>query len=213
MFADLKNGATHSSLHEAGMKVIIATRNSDKGDELKSLLQPHGIEGMTLNEFDAEGAIPEIEETGVTLEENAFIKAREIHSLTNMPIIADDTGLEVDALDGEPGVYSARYAGEGCTYEDNVNKLLQSLNGTAPAQRSACFRTVACFVDTDKELSAEGSVEGVITENPTGEHGFGYDPVFYVPRLGKTYAELTEDEKNRYSHRGKAIRELLLRLT
>ncbi|MDP6457692.1 MAG: RdgB/HAM1 family non-canonical purine NTP pyrophosphatase [Candidatus Marinimicrobia bacterium] len=194
------------------MKVIIATRNVDKGAELKSLLEECGIEGETLNEFDADGTIPEIEETGVTLEENAFIKAREVHNLTNMPVIADDTGLEVDALDGAPGAYSARYAGDGCTYEDNVNKLIQSLNGIASERRSARFRTVACFVEKERELSAEGSVEGVIVENPTGEQGFGYDPVFYIPQLGKTYAELTKDEKNQYSHRGKAIRELTSRL-
>ena len=213
MFAVLKNATNTNRLSAEIMKVIIATRNVDKGDELKSLLKEYGIEGKTLNEFDSDGKIPEVEETGATLEENAFIKARVIHKLTNMPVIADDTGLEVDALDGAPGVYSARYAGDSCTYEDNVNKLLQSLNGIAPERRSARFRTVACFVDTEKELSTEGSVEGVIAENPAGEYGFGYDPVFYIPQLGKTYAELTEDEKNRYSHRGNAIRELMSQLT
>ncbi|HIC74562.1 MAG TPA: RdgB/HAM1 family non-canonical purine NTP pyrophosphatase, partial [Candidatus Marinimicrobia bacterium] len=163
-------------------------------------------------EVDPHGNIPEVEETGTSFEENAFLKARTIAKITGLPSVADDTGLEVDALGGAPGIFSARYAGESCTYEDNVKKLLSELSGIATDRRTARFITVAVYVDKETELSAEGVVEGVITEKPEGFGGFGYDPVFSVLDMKKTYAELSDEEKNRVSHRGKAIWSLIKKL-
>lgn len=189
--------------------IILATRNRDKALELKALLGISGIQALALNELDPRGKIPEIKETGSTLRENALIKARKILAVSGRPVIADDTGLEVDALDGAPGVYSARYAGRGCTYEDNVKKLLSELERVTEDRRTARFRTVACYVDGTQELWAEGVVEGLISQTPSGDGGFGYDPVFYLPEYGKTYAQLSTEEKNRLSHRGKAMKKLV----
>ena len=194
------------------MKIVIATRNSHKAAELKRLLAPLGEEVVSLDELDPRGEIPEVEETGETLEENAFLKARAIAKTTGLAALSDDTGLEVEALDGAPGVYSARYAGENCSYEDNVNKLLRELSSVPPHRRGASFKTVAAFVDGEMELSAEGAVEGSITEKPEGFGGFGYDPVFSVEDMKKTYAQLSDEEKNRISHRGKAVRSLVEKL-
>ncbi|MCH7731065.1 MAG: RdgB/HAM1 family non-canonical purine NTP pyrophosphatase [Candidatus Marinimicrobia bacterium] len=191
------------------MKVLIATRNKNKVRELKQILELNGMESLSLDEWDKGNTIPEIEEVGNTLRENAFIKARTVFSLTGISTIADDTGLEVDALNGAPGIYSARYAGEGCSYEDNVNKLLENLEGVSADKRTARFRTVACFIDGKTELSCEGIVEGYISEAPRGSKGFGYDPIFYLPELGKTFAQLTEEEKNQISHRSKAMSNLI----
>lgn len=197
------------------MKLIIATRNPHKAREMKSILGELGIDGRSLDDIDPDGTIAEIEETGSTLKENALIKARGVHSITGDPVVADDTGLEVDALDGAPGVYSARYSGDGATYEDNVDKLLDALKDVSPRERTARFRTVACYVDGEsvpseqEELWAEGVVEGVIGFEPAGSGGFGYDPVFVIPELSRTYAELSEQGKNRLSHRGKALRKLI----
>ncbi|MBH30688.1 MAG: non-canonical purine NTP pyrophosphatase, RdgB/HAM1 family [Candidatus Marinimicrobia bacterium] len=194
------------------MKIVIATRNSHKRAELKRLLTPLGEGVVSLEELDPRGEIPEVEETGTTLKENAFLKARAIFKATGLPAVSDDTGLEVEVLDGAPGVNSARYAGENCSYEDNINKLLQEMVFVPPYQRKASFRTVAAFVDDELELSAEGAVEGVITEKPEGFGGFGYDPVFSVENMKKSYAQLSDDEKNRISHRGKAVRNLVEKL-
>ena len=136
------------------------------------------------------------------------MKARTVHDRTGLPAIADDTGLEIDALDGAPGVYSARFAGLNPTYEDNVNKLLSVMENVPDDMRSARFRTVISFVDEIQELWTEGFIDGKITEFPRGNMGFGYDPVFYVPRLEKTFAELSTDEKNKISHRGIALQKL-----
>jgi XTP/dITP diphosphohydrolase len=190
-------------------KIIIATRNKDKARELKALLKSAGISARTLDEFDPAHKIPEVEETGATLEENALLKAKTISTILGLPAIADDTGLEVDALDGAPGVYAARYAGVDCSYADNINKLLVELAEVPYSDRTARFRTAACFIDGEKELTSEGAVEGLITDSPLGEDGFGYDPVFLIPHLGKTYAQLTSEEKNELSHRSKAIKELI----
>ena len=152
--------------------------------------------------------IGEIEETGTTLLENSLLKARTVHDRTGLPAIADDTGLEIDALDGAPGVYSARFAGLNPTYEDNVNKLLSVMENVPDDMRSARFRTVISFVDEIQELWTEGFIDGKITKAPRGKMGFGYDPVFYVPRLEKTFAELSTDEKNKISHRGIALQKL-----
>jgi XTP/dITP diphosphohydrolase len=160
-------------------------------------------------------SIPDVEETGATLEENARIKATGLAGALGMLTIADDTGLEVDALDGAPGVYSARYAGPDATYDDNVAKLLRELEGVYPALRTARFATVALARWPDgRELVERGEVEGVITAAPAGHNGFGYDPVF-VPTEGdgRTFAQMTAAEKHALSHRGRAFAALVAALT
>ena len=180
--------------------------------ELQTLLHGAGYDAVQLDEIDPDGKIPEVEETGTTFKENALLKAQAIAKATGLPAIGDDTGLEVDALGGAPGIFSARYAGENCTYEDNVKKLLRELSDIADDRRTARFKTVAVYVHKETELSAEGVVEGVITEKAEGFGGFGYDPVFSVLDMKKTYAQFSDDEKNRVSHRGKAIRSLIEKL-
>ena len=194
------------------MKIVIATRNRHKAVELKTLLHGAGYDAVQLDEIDPDNIIPEVEETGTTFKENALLKAHAIAKATGLPSVADDTGLEVDALGGAPGIFSARYAGENCTYEDNVKKLLRELSDVADDRRTARFKTVAVYVHKETELSAEGVVEGVITEKEEGVGGFGYDPVFSVLDMKKTYAQLADEEKNRVSHRGKAIRSLIEKL-
>ena len=194
------------------MKIVIATRNMHKAVELQTLLHGVGYDAVRLDEIDPDGKIPEVEETGTTFKENALLKAHAIAKATGLPSVADDTGLEVDALGGAPGIFSARYAGENCTYEDNVKKLLRELSDVADDRRTARFKTVAVYVHKETELSAEGVVEGVITEKEEGVGGFGYDPVFSVLDMKKTYAQLADEEKNRVSHRGKAIRSLIEKL-
>ena len=191
------------------MKVVIATHNKDKLKELKKGLSNLDIELLDLSSFPDIG---EIIENGETLQENAFIKAREVYKLTGLPSIADDTGLEVDALGGKPGVYTARFAGENCSYLDNVNKMLKVMKNIENSNRSAIFKTVMAFYDGKEELFAEGFVKGIITENKKGLAGFGYDPIFYVVEEGKTFAEMTIEQKNIISHRGKAIKNLLPKL-
>ena len=187
------------------MKIVLATHNHDKEIELQYSLRGLGVEICLLSEYPDIG---DIEETGTTLLENSLLKAHTVHDRTGLPAIADDTGLEVDALDGAPGVYSARFAGADATYEDNVNKLLSVMEDVSDDMRSARFRTVISFVDEIQELWTEGFIEGRITEDPRGNMGFGYDPVFYVPRLEKTFAELSTAEKNKISHRGLALQKL-----
>ena len=194
------------------MKIVIATRNRHKAVELQTLLHGAGYDAVQLDEIDPDGKILEVEETGTTFKENALLKAHAIAKATGLPSVADDTGLEVDALGGAPGSFSARYAGENCTYEDNVKKLLRELSDVADDRRTAHFKTVAVYVHKETELSAEGVVEGVITEKAEGFGGFGYDPVFSVWDMKKTYAQLADEEKNRVSHRGKAIRSLIEKL-
>ena len=194
------------------MKIVIATRNRHKAVELQTLLHGVGYDAVRLDEIDPDGKIPEVEETGTTFKENALLKAQAIAKATGLPAIGDDTGLEVDALGGAPGIFSARYSGENCTYEDNVKKLLRELSDVADDRRKARFKTVAVYVHKETELSAEGVVEGVITEKEEGVGGFGYDPVFSVLDMKKTYAQLADEEKNRVSHRGKAIRSLIEKL-
>ena len=194
------------------MKIVIATRNRHKAVELQTLLHGVGYDAVRLDEIDPDGKIPEVEETGTTFKENALLKAHAIAKATGLPSVADDTGLEVDALGGAPGIFSARYSGENCTYEDNVKKLLRELSDVADDRRTARFKTVAVYVHKETELSAEGVVEGVITEKEEGVGGFGYDPVFSVLDMKKTYAQLADEEKNRVSHRGKAIRSLIEKL-
>ena len=185
------------------MKLIIATHNNDKEKELKSVLDDFPVEVMSLDQFPEIG---EIEETGSTLYENAKLKAVTVNKITNIPCLGDDTGLEVDALSGAPGVYSSRYAGENVSYENNVTKLLRELRSTPSEKRKARFRTIIFYTDGERELYTQGEIQGVITENPRGTNGFGYDPVFYIPEVKKTMAELTSAEKNKLSHRGQAMR-------
>ena len=184
------------------MKIILATHNKNKCLEMMGILSNMNIELLSLHEFPEIG---EIIEDGATLEDNALIKARTVHKLTKLPALADDTGLEVDALGGDPGVFSARYSGENASYSDNVNKLLKEMENVPNDKRMAKFRTVMAFVGYEMELIAEDYVKGIITNVTKGIDGFGYDPVFYVPEMNKTYAEMSMKEKNQISHRGKAL--------
>ena len=187
------------------MKIVLATHNHDKEIELQYSLRGLGVEICLLSEYPDIG---DIEETGTTLLENSLLKAHTVHDRTGLPAIADDTGLEVDALDGAPGVYSARFSGADATYEDNVNKLLSVMEEVSEERRSARFRTVISFVDGNQELWTEGHIDGKIIDFPRGNAGFGYDPVFYIPQLEKTFAELSTEEKNKISHRGLALQKL-----
>tara|TARA_Y100000996_G_C22475987_1_gene624139 strand:+ start:103 stop:699 length:597 start_codon:yes stop_codon:yes gene_type:complete len=187
------------------MEMILATHNLDKCKELQATFIDTNIKILTLQDFPD---IEEIIEDGNTLEENAFIKSKTVFNLTNIPTISDDTGLEVDALNGAPGIYSARYAGEQCSYSDNVNKLLLDMENIEKKNRTATFKTVVTYVSKDLELVAEGSVKGLITRKPYGRKGFGYDPIFYVFSENKTFAEMNINEKQKCSHRGNAIANL-----
>ncbi|MAM42992.1 MAG: non-canonical purine NTP pyrophosphatase, RdgB/HAM1 family [Candidatus Marinimicrobia bacterium] len=190
-------------------KLVLATHNSHKKTEMNTLLAPLGISIVGLDDFPQIG---DIEETGTTLLENSLIKARSVHQITGLPSLADDTGLEVDALDGAPGVYSARFAGENPTYEDNVNKLLSKLEGVSAEKRTARFRTIIAFVDGRRELFAEGIIEGLITVEPCGHEGFGYDPIFLPETESKTFAEMSQERKNQISHRGRALAKMQKKL-
>ena len=189
--------------------IVLATHNRDKREELQEALSEFTVKILSLNDFPFIG---EIEEVGQTLLENSMIKAKTVHNLTQLPVIADDTGLEVEALNGAPGIYSARYAGEDVTYEDNVNKLLAEMENIPLENRKAKFRTVISFVDKDRELWTEGTIKGIIGETAKGKNGFGYDPVFFVPELEKTFSELSIGEKNRISHRGLAMKKFRILL-
>ena len=188
------------------MQIVLATHNRGKMSEINNLLSS-SYEVLTLDHFPN---IKEIPETGKTLKENAFIKARTVFEMTGLPSLADDTGLEVEALGGEPGVFSARYAGEQASYQDNCEKLLKNMMRVPKEDREAKFRTVIAYKDDNRELSCDGSVKGEIAQSPKGSFGFGYDSVFYYPPLEKTFAELSEEEKNSISHRGRALRKFLL---
>ena len=183
-------------------KIVLATHNLHKQKEMDIILSSLGILIVGLDDFPQIG---DIEETGTTLLENAFIKAHAVHQLTGLPAIADDTGLEVDALDGAPGVYSARYAGRSPTFKENCDKLLFELKKCADQNRDAKFRTVIAFVDKEMKLQSEGVVKGVIVKKPRGIDGFGYDPIFKPNSYDSTFAEMEMEEKNRISHRAKAL--------
>ena len=183
-------------------EIVLATHNPDKKKEIMIALRELGVNILSLDNFPEIG---EIEETGSTLLENSLIKARTVSAVTGKPAIADDTGLEVDALNGAPGIYSARYAGINVSYEDNIRKLLSEMSSFDMGSRTARFRTVVSFHSSNEELWTEGVIEGSITMNAIGKGGFGYDPVFRVRKTGKTFAEMTRQEKNRISHRGVAL--------
>lgn len=182
-------------------RLVVATKNRDKVTEMEALILEAGIAGDIARDVDWE----DVEETGATLEENALLKARAVVRATGLPALADDTGLEVAALGGAPGVHTGRYAGPDATYAENVRRLLEEMEPVA--DRSATFRTVMVLAFPDgSEVVAEGSVEGTITRERRGSTGFGYDPVFEVD--GRTLAEMSDAEKNEMSHRGNALRAL-----
>ncbi len=185
------------------MHIVVATRNQHKKQELIALLRGLDITIRTLDDFPE---APEVVEDGDTCEANAVKKAVEIAQYTGLTAVADDTGLEVDALGGRPGVFAARYAGEHATYEDNCRKLLQELQGVPAGRRSGRFVTVAAIATPEgRRLSVKGVLEGVIAEQPAGSHGFGYDPVFVLPEYGQTLAQLSPEVKNHISHRARAF--------
>ena len=187
------------------MDIIVATNNQGKVREIKNILAPHNV--MSQSEI---GIDIDVEETGETFVENAFLKARALKSHTQCAIIADDSGLMVDYLNGEPGVYSARYAGDNTTPLQGIEKLLKNLDGVPFEGRSAHFVSVIALIMPDgTEYSFEGRCDGYITNILKGENGFGFDPVFYYPPLDKTYAELSDNENNSISHRYAAIKKLL----
>lgn len=187
-------------------EILIATANAGKAREFEALFAKKGFKVKTLRDFPE---IPEVEETGTTFEENALLKAETIARTLNMLVLADDSGLKVDALDGAPGVFSARYAGEFKSDAANNAKLLHELTGVAKGDRTAQFHcTLALALPGQTSLVVDGEVEGLILTIPKGENGFGYDPLFFVESKGKTMAELTQDEKNEVSHRAVALEKL-----
>lgn len=188
--------------------IVLATGNKGKVKELAFLLEQANIKVVPQSDFD----VPDVPETGTTFIENAIIKARHAAKITGLPAIADDSGLEVDALNGEPGVYSARYAGTGASDDDNTNKLLSALANVPTAERTARFHCVLVYMTHHQDptpVICHGVWEGSITDEKHGEQGFGYDPVFWQNDLQKTSAELPRDIKNALSHRGKALAELV----
>lgn len=193
------------------MRTVLATGNAGKLRELSVLLRPAGLALQSLGEL----GIVSPEETGSTFLDNALLKARHAARAAHLPAIAEDSGIEVDALEGAPGVRSARYAGENASDRDNLEKLLAALAGVPDAQRTAHYRCVAVFVTSaqdERPLIAEATWEGSIAQAPRGSGGFGYDPIFIPAGLERTSAELDPDEKNARSHRGKALRALLAML-
>ena len=195
-------------------EILFATNNQGKVKELKEAFKTAGIELVVKTNADLENA-PYVAETGTTFEANAKLKAHALAEYAQMPTIADDSGLMVDALNGEPGVRSARYAGEAHNDAHNNAKLLAELGGVPEEKRTAKFNTtivVSMPGHLDQDLVVSGQCTGRILAGPRGEDGFGYDPLFYVPEKGKTFAEMTTDEKNEISHRGRAIVALLKEL-
>ena len=189
--------------------VVVASGNIGKLKEFQEIFLPFGVTIIGQNSL----SVPEADETGLTFVENAIIKARNAAKYTGKPALADDSGLEVDALNGAPGIYSARYAGSHTSDRDNVQKLLSELNGNE--QRRARFQCVIVYLRHEQDptpLICQGTWEGTITHQPHGENGFGYDPVFFVPQQHCTAAQLSSDVKNRLSHRGQALSALIAAL-
>jgi len=186
------------------MKIVLATANPDKIMEIRLLWDDLPVELIPLSDLES---FEPPEETGTTLRENALLKARAAAEFSGMPAVADDTGLEVTALQGEPGVYSSRFAGEDAEYADNRKLLLERLGGIPESARSAAFRTVVALCTPHGDCwTAEGVCRGTITESERGVGGFGYDPIFFIPEYGETFAEMSAARKNDISHRGKAFR-------
>ena len=192
-------------------QIVLASGNQGKVKELQAMLANLNVEVFPQSEFNVSDA----EETGLTFIENALIKARHAAKISGLPAIADDSGIEVDALNGQPGIYSARFSGEGATDAKNNEKLLKALNGLPEAERTARFHCVLVYMrhaEDPTPLICHGSWEGTILEAPRGEQGFGYDPLFWVPERQCASAELSKEEKNRISHRAKAMALLLEQL-
>ena len=192
------------------MIFVIASHNKKKIEELERILSPLGIYAKTPEQLGKESI--DVEETGTTFEENALLKAKTICELTGMPAIADDSGLVVDALGGQPGVYAARYAGPDATDADKIQKLLTELMKTGDSDRSAHFECViCCYFPNGETIFAEGKCQGTIGYAPRGVNGFGYDPIFFVEG-NKTFAELSDNQKDVISHRGRALKEFSILL-
>lgn len=187
--------------------LLVGSNNVHKAEELRAILETQHIAQIQMPSA-IQGFPSDIPETGATLEENAYIKATAIFQAVGIPCIADDTGLEVDALHGAPGVYTARYAGENASYAENRAKLLEALKNTPSEERTARFRTVICYHDSLRICFAEGVCEGYISEKEQGDAGFGYDAIFIPEGYTKTFAEMNADEKHAISHRGKALHQL-----
>jgi XTP/dITP diphosphohydrolase len=188
-------------------KIVIATENKGKIKEFQEMFASKGIEVQSLLDLSFPG---EIEETGSTFEENAIIKAQALADYYKQTVIADDSGLEIDALGGEPGIYSARYAGASKNDQANIEKVLHKLEGVPDEKRSARFVCAIAVVTPNEEpVTFRGTCEGVIAQEQSGTNGFGYDPIFYLPEYQKTMAQLASDEKNKISHRAHAIKQLM----
>ena len=189
-------------MHHSPTTILISTKNKDKVREIAQKLTGLNLEVKSLLDFPE---IPDVVEDGDTLEQNALKKVRAGHKATGLLTIADDTGLEVEALDGAPGVYSSRYAGEDATYADNRRKLLETMKNVSADKRKAAFRTVVAIIGTGIEEIVEGRCGGIITSEERGRGGFGYDPVFLIPDKNLTFAEMSLKDKNKISHRGIAV--------
>ena len=188
------------------MHIVLATRNKGKAREIREMLKDLDLQILTLDDFTE---IPVAIEDGKSFQENALKKARFVASYLKMAVIADDSGVEVDALGKRPGIFSARYAGENATDEENNRKLLEELKGLPFEKRRACYRCgIALVIPPRTEETVEGHCNGFIALEPKGRGGFGYDPLFYVPEYGKTMADLSPEIKNRISHRGRALSKL-----
>ena len=182
--------------------IVVATRNNGKMREFRSLLAFSGLSILSLNDI---GLDRDLKETGESFAQNARQKAIACSAHTDLPVLADDSGLEVFALDGRPGIYSARYAGEGATDDQRIRKLLDELAGNERDRSARFVCALALARRAELLLETEGECRGQIARSPRGSNGFGYDPIFYFPELDKTYAELSEEEKNRHSHRARAV--------
>lgn len=192
------------------IEIVVASKNAGKVAEFASVLADLPVKVRALSDF---GNVTEAIEDGETFYANAVLKAEHYAKITGLPCLADDSGLEVDALGGAPGVYSARYSGDNATDEANNSKLLNELAKDEGSSRTARFRCALALVSPGRHMiTAEGTCEGIIIDEPRGQGGFGYDPLFYVPEMGKTLAEMTMTEKNSISHRGQAIRNLAVKL-
>ena len=190
-------------------KIVIASSNKHKVSEISINIQPFFDTILSFSDFPKIG---EIIEDGTTIEENSFIKSRASFKYTGLASIADDTILEVDHLNGEPGLYTARYAGEQATYNQNMNKLIKELHGVEMNMRTARFRTVISYVDGVNDFHVEGILEGKILKNKIGRNGFGYDPIFYVDKYDKSLAQISSSLKNDISHRGLAIKRFVSKI-
>lgn len=188
------------------MKIVLATRNQHKYEEMKDILKDLDLELLCALDFPD---LPDVDEDQDTIEGNSIKKAKEVAQNTQLPALADDTGFFIEALNDEPGVFAARYAGEGCTYADNVNKVLALM--VDEENRKARFETVVtlAFPNQDEVITAKGIIQGHIIDNPRGQSGFGYDPIFIPQNYSQTFAELSDQEKNKISHRARAIQAII----